>query len=122
LAAARQQLQEMEAIKEKMAQAEAEVQKVKDSENSLRKKLENQASGSNTKFQPGTPFSSIIKHFDFSNFETPTKNKEPSEDADEDEEPNNTGAAIMLAMVQEIQKLHKKNREYSWSVNSPGRS
>ncbi|XP_074278004.1 uncharacterized protein LOC141601609 [Silene latifolia] len=51
-----------------MAQAEADVQKLKESESSLKQKLGDKASGSKLKIQPGTPFSSIIRNIDFSNF------------------------------------------------------
>ncbi|XP_074300768.1 uncharacterized protein LOC141632086 [Silene latifolia] len=61
LAAALAKIKELETIQEKAAQAEAEITRLKESESSLKKKLENQASGSKTIFEPGTPFSSIIR-------------------------------------------------------------
>ncbi|XP_074290559.1 uncharacterized protein LOC141617274 [Silene latifolia] len=112
LNAALQQFAEMENLKENMAQSEAEILQLKESESALKQKLE-KTQGSGSKIQPGTPFSSIIKHFDFSNFGSPSAKKvintgDEETPKDDEEKPDETGAAIMMAVVQEIKKLHEK--------------
>ncbi|XP_074278532.1 uncharacterized protein LOC141602118 [Silene latifolia] len=109
LAAALVQIKELETVKEKAAQAESEITRLKESESSQKKKkLKNQASGSKTRFEPGTPFSSIIKQIYFSSFGTLEKDVYPNPHTTPDSGMDKTDVAIMMTMLQEIQKLHSK--------------
>ncbi|XP_074290832.1 uncharacterized protein LOC141617538 [Silene latifolia] len=113
LTAALQKVAEMESLKEKIAQSKAEILQLKESESALKQKLK-KSKGSGSKIQPGTPFSLIIKHFDFSSFGSPNSTKKVINVDDGEipennkENPDETGAAVMMAIVQKIKKLNEK--------------
>ncbi|XP_074309203.1 uncharacterized protein LOC141643792 [Silene latifolia] len=73
--------------------------------------------GSSSKIQPGSPFSSIIKHFDFSSFGSPSGAKKAINIDDDDtpkddnEKPDETGAAVMMVISRRSRNSMKSSKK-----------
>ena len=96
----------------KQAQAtNIEMDKLKESESVLKQQLSDKSASSKIKI--GTPFSSIIRNLNFDDFITPKKKRDVIEINENDSNENNnekdnSGTAILLALMQEIKKINEK--------------